>query len=141
MTTTSITTSSVPSARTLSLPSVLQLDAVVSGANGLAYLLGASLLDDLLGLPTGPLRAAGAFLLAYAAVVGFVGTRRPVPTAPVWAIIVGNAVWAAESLVAVAADLGSPSTVGAVWMVLQAVVVGGFAGLQWSALRRQRTAG
>ena len=128
-----ITTSTRP---TVSLPLALQLDAVVTGANGLAYLAGASVLDGLLGLPATPMRAVGAFLLVYAAAVGFLGTRRPVPTAAAWAVVAVNALWAADSVVAAAVDLGSPTTTGAVWMVLQAVVVAGFAAVQAAALRR-----
>ncbi len=69
----------------------LKLDAVVTGANGFAYLAAASLLDGPLGMPASFLRGVGAFLLVFAA---------------------------------------------AVWVVLQAIVVGGFAALQGAALRR-----
>lgn len=130
---TTITTSSRTA---VPLPLALQLDAVVSGANGLAYLAGASVLDGLLGLPAAPMRAVGAFLLVYAAAVGFVGTRRPVPAAGAWAVVAANELWVLASVVAVLAGLGSPTTTGSVWMVLQAVAVGGFAAVQWNALRR-----
>src|SRR5215217_5163508 len=47
----------------------LRLDAVVTAANGAAYLLAAPLLGDLLGLPAGWLRGVGVFLLLFGAVV------------------------------------------------------------------------
>jgi hypothetical protein len=123
---------------TATAPSLLRLalrtDAIVSGVNGAAYLFVAGPLSDLLGLPTGVLRGLGVFLLVYAAGVWLVGVR---PVAPaVRAVIAGNLVWTAGSLAVVAADVGSPTIVGAVWVVLQAVVVAGFAVLQLAGLRR-----
>ena len=52
------------------------------------------------------------------------------------AIVAVNAAWVAGSLAAVIAGWGSPSTAGSVWIVLQAVVVGAFAELQLTGLRR-----
>ncbi len=112
----------------------LRLDAVVTGANGAAYLLAAGPLAELLGLPAGVLRGVGAFLLVYAAAVGLVA-RRPVGSA-VRAVIGANALWAAGSVAVVVADLGTPSTPGAVWLVLQAAVVAAFAVAQAAGLRR-----
>jgi len=115
----------------------LRLDAVVTGLNGAAYLAGAALLDDLLGLSTGLLRGAGVFLLGYAAAVWLVGSRTRPGTAVVEAVVVLNALWAVGSVVAVVTGFGSPTTVGAVWLVLQAAVVAGFAALQFAGLRRR----
>jgi hypothetical protein len=112
----------------------LRLDAVVSGLNGAAYLLAAAPLADLLGLDAGVLRGLGAFLLAYGAAVWLVADR-PAPPA-VRTVVAGNALWAAGSLAAVATGLGSPTTLGAVWLVLQALVVAAFAALQATGLRR-----
>src|SRR5215217_7675811 len=77
----------------------LRLDAVVTAANGAAYLLAAPLLGDLLGLPAGWLRGVGVFLLLFGASSGRSppGPRRPAraarpappgprrpPSAPSW---------------------------------------------------------
>ena len=59
-----------------------RLDAVVTGANGAAYLLGASLLDGPLGLSPGLLRGVGAFLLVYAAAVWPSHPAGPSPAPP-----------------------------------------------------------
>ena len=59
----------------------LRLDAVVTGLNGAAYLLAASLLDDLLGLPAALLRGGGVFLLLFAATVWLVGARPAISSA------------------------------------------------------------
>jgi len=114
----------------------LKLDAVVTGANGAAYLAAAGPLSDLLGLSEALLRAAGAFLLAYAAVVWIVGSRKRIPRGPVYAVIAANAIWAVDSIVTALAGLGGPTTAGTVWIVLQAVVVAAFAELQLAGVRR-----
>ena len=116
----------------------LKLDAVVTGANGAAYLVAAGPLGDLLGLSPALLRGAGAFLLAFAAVVWLVAARDAIPRAAVVAIVVANLVWALDSAVAAAAGWGSPSTEGTVWIVLQAITVAAFADLQILGLRRAR---
>lgn len=128
---------------TTTAPSLLRLalrvDAVVSGLNGAAYLLLAGPLSDLLGLPAGVLRGVGVFLLVYAAVVWLVGSR---PAAPaVRAVIAGNLLWTAGSIAVVVADLGTPTVIGAVWLVLQAAVVAAFAVLQLAGLRRSTVSG
>jgi hypothetical protein len=109
---------------------VLKLDAAVTGANGVAYLAAAEPLEDLLGVSAGLLRPIGAFLVLFAAAVWFVATRRVVPRTAVLAIATANAVWALGSLVFAAAGASSPGTVGTVWVLLQALVVGSFAALQ-----------
>jgi hypothetical protein len=114
----------------------LGLDAVVTGANGAAYLLGASLLDGPLGLSPGLLRGVGVVLLVYAAAVWFVATRRRIPRAAVETVVGANLVWAAGSVVAAVVGIGSLTGLGAGWLVLQAAVVAGFAAAQIAGLRR-----
>jgi membrane-bound metal-dependent hydrolase YbcI (DUF457 family) len=128
MTTTKHT--AAPALTRVPLRLALKLDAVVTGANGAAYLVAAGPLEDLLGLDAALLRGAGAFLLAFAAAVWLTATRRAIPRAPVMAIVVANAVWAIDSVAAAAAQWGSPTTTGTVWILLQAVTVAGFAALQ-----------
>jgi hypothetical protein len=128
----------IPTARPRQLlRAALKLDAVVTGANGVAYLAAAGPIGDLLGLSEPLLRGTGAFLLVFAALVWLTATRRAIPRVPVLAIIAGNAAWAAGSIVAAIAGLGDPTTAGTVWMVMQAVVVAGFAELQLTGLRRR----
>ena len=113
----------------------LRLDAAVTGANGAAYLVAGGPLGDLLGLPSTWLRGAGAFLLLFTALVWLVASRPVPPRAAVTAIVAVNAVWAVDSVAMAIAGWGGPSTLGTVWIVLQAGVVGGFAALQWRGLR------
>ena len=125
------THTSAITSRLLPLRATLKLDAVVTGANGAAYLAAAGPIGDLLGLEPSLLRGVGAFLLAFAVCVWFA------PRAAVPVIASANVAWAAGSIVAAIADWGSPSTTGTVWIVLQAIVVAAFAELQLAALRRR----
>ncbi|HEV2774270.1 MAG TPA: hypothetical protein VGV90_01640 [Solirubrobacteraceae bacterium] len=119
-----------------SLPVALRLDAVVTAANGAAYLLAAGPLSDLLGLSAALLRVAGVGLLAFAAVVWLVAAAKRIARPAAATIIALNAVWAIGCIAAVLADLGTPTTAGAAWIVAQALVVAGFAELQVAGLRR-----
>jgi len=118
------------------LRTALTLDAGVTAANGAAYLALADPLHDVLGLSEALLRGAGAFLLVYALAVGLLAARPRPPRAGVLAVVAANAIWAADSVVAALAGWGDPTAAGAVWMVLQAVVVAGFAALQLAGLAR-----
>ena len=115
---------------------VLTADAAVTAANGLVYLALGSVIDDPLGLPAALLHGTGAFLLLYAAAVGFVATRPVVPRAGAWASVALNAAWVLDSVLVLALGSYSPTTAGSVWIALQAVVVAAFALLAALALRR-----
>ena len=113
--------------RSLLKPALI-LDAAVTGTCGVAYLAAAGPLEDLLGLPAAWLRTAGVVLVAFAALVAL-ASRRP-SAAAVRGIVAVNAAWAIGSVVFAIAGWGSPETAGSVWIVLQALVVAGFAELQ-----------
>jgi hypothetical protein len=115
----------------------LALDAVVTGANGLAYLAASGPLGRLLGVDPGLLLALGAFLAVYAAGVGLLASRARPAALPVRVVIEANLTWAAVSCLALALWL-SPTAAGAVWTVLQALTVAGFAALQHMALKARQ---
>ncbi|MEV4839408.1 hypothetical protein AB0K05_33235 [Nonomuraea sp. NPDC049486] len=117
---------------------VLAVDAVVTGVNGLAYLAAAGLLSDLLGPDAGLLRGIGIFLLAYGVAVGLLAGRRQVSEAGTQVVVGLNVVWAPASIAAVVTGLLAFTTIGAVWAILQALVVAGFAVLQIAGLRKLR---
>jgi len=116
----------------------LTLDAGVTAANGAVYLAAAGPLGELFGLPVGLLRGAGAFLLVFAVGVWAISRRDSPRRSAVAAIVAVNGLWAVASLVTAIAGWQSPTTAGTVWIVLQAIVVGGFAELQVAGLRRPR---
>ena len=116
----------------------LTLDGVATGANGVLYLAGAPLLDGWLGLPTEMLIAVGAFLIVYAALVLRLATRPEMPRVAVVAVIAANALWAIDSLIALALDWFTPTAVGQVLIAVQAVLVAGLAALQYVGLKQSR---
>jgi hypothetical protein len=115
----------------------LALDAVVTTGNGLAYAAASGPLGRFLGVDAGLLLGLGVFLTLYGVGVGYLASRKSPPTTGVRGVIEANTVWAVLSVVALVAWL-SPGTAGAVWIPLQAVTVGGFAALQYGALRELR---
>ncbi|MEU8251701.1 hypothetical protein [Nonomuraea sp. NPDC048916] len=133
-----MTASTVTTSRSTFLRLALALDAVVTGVNGLGYLAGADLLTDLLGPGTAPLRGIGAFLVVYSLAVGLLARRKSVNPAATMTVIALNIAWALGSVLAVVTGLIGFTTVGALWAVAQALVVGLFAALQIIGLRRLR---
>jgi len=111
-------------------------DAVASGGTGLLMVAGAGFLSGMLGLPVLLLSYAGAFLLPYAAVVAFVGTREPIRPRAVWPIIILNILWVADSFALLISQTPSPTLPGVVFVIFQATVVLAFAIAQIIGLRQ-----
>ena len=128
----------------VSEPSFLRLaliaDAAVSGFTGLAMVLGAGIVDGLLGLPATLLHYAGLSLIPFAALVGFIATRERLSRPAVWAIIAYNALWAVDSIVLIAGGWLTPTLLGYAFTVAQAIVVAAFAELQYVGMRKWRAA-
>ncbi|MCX4481447.1 hypothetical protein OOK44_34275 [Streptomyces cellulosae] len=117
---------------------LLALDAVVTGANALAYLALSGPLGRFLGIGSGLLLGLGAFLAVYAAGVGLLAARPHPPTAGVTGVVEANLAWTSASFLTLALWL-SPTAAGAVWVVLQALTVGGLAVLQHRALKARQS--
>ncbi|MDX3530928.1 hypothetical protein P1P75_32105 [Streptomyces sp. ID05-39B] len=116
----------------------LALDAVVTGANGVAYLAASNPLGRLLGVDSTLLLELGLALTVYAAAVGLLASRARPAVLPVRAVVEINLAWSALSVLALVLWL-SPTVTGAVWTVLQAATVAGFGALQHLALKARRT--
>lgn len=114
----------------------LRIDATASGALGVLGLAAAPLLADLLGPPTPVLFGVGAFFVVFAAALLVLAARRTVPRPAAWAVVVGNAVWAAGSVVATVAGADALTGLGTAVVLAQAAAVAVFATLQWTGLRR-----
>lgn len=129
-------------ARTLTLTPFLRLtllgDAAASGATGLLLTTGAGPLAQLLGLPTPLLHGAGLVLLPYVAFIAWTGTCERLPRWAVRAAVIINLFWAVDSALLLAAGPVSPTALGVVFVLAQALVVLGFAAMQWSALRQAK---
>jgi hypothetical protein len=115
---------------------VLVVDAVSTGAMGIAMVAFAELLADLLQLPVDLLGEAGIVLLPFAAFVAFVASRSETSRIAVWAIIAVNAVWAIESIVLLFTGWVAPNVLGYAFVIAQAAAVLLFADLEYMGLKR-----
>ena len=122
------------------LRNVLLADALSCLATGALQLVFTGPLASLLGLPAPLLAATGLFLLAYAAIVGWIALRDPVPRGFVWLFLAGNAGWAAGCIALLMSGAVAPTALGMAWVIAQAVTVGLLAELQWMGLRRRAIA-
>jgi hypothetical protein len=114
----------------------LLADAVVTGAVALLQTFGAGLLTPLLNLPEPLLLETGLFLIAYTALVGWLGTRQSIPKALVAIVIAGNAAWALGSVALMFSGAVTPNLLGYAFIVLHAITTGVFAELQYIGLRK-----
>ncbi|WP_018350521.1 hypothetical protein [Longispora albida] len=117
------------------LRTALRLDSVVTTGNGLAYLAFAGPLHELLGPSAGLLRALGILLILYGAAVMLVSLPAAISRAATWTVVAVNGLWTVASIAELLAGGLDTTTAGSVWVVLQALTVGGFAGLQFLGLR------
>jgi hypothetical protein len=111
-------------------------DAIFSGLSAVLLTFDAGALAPLLDLPEALLRETGLFLIAYAALVGWLGTRQTLPRALVAIVIAGNAAWTLASIALLFSGAVTPNLVGEAFVVMQAIAVGAFAELQYIGLRR-----
>lgn len=114
---------------------VLLADAVVSGAAGVAMIIGGRFLAPLLHLPEPLLATAGAALMPWFAGLIALARMGRIPRQAVRAVVAMNLAWVLGS-VAVLFAL-APSILGYAFVIAQAVAVGLFAELQMLALRRE----
>jgi hypothetical protein len=114
----------------------LLADAIFSGVSALGLTFGASAFASLFNLPEALLQETGLFLIAYAAFVGWLGTRASTPKALVIIVVAGNAAWTLASIALLFSGAVSPNVLGEIMVVAQAIATGVFAELQYVGLRR-----
>jgi hypothetical protein len=114
----------------------LLADAVFSGIAAMVLTLDAGALAPLLALPEALLRETGLFLIAYTALVGWLGTRQTMPKILVAIVIAGNIAWTVASIALLFSDAVTPNLLGEVFVAAQAIATGVFAELQYIGLRR-----
>jgi hypothetical protein len=116
---------------------LVRLDAVICAASGIVLGVAAPVLDGLLGVPIVVLLLLGMILLAFGGYLALVARNGP-SAASVKGLAVGNLLWAAMSVVVVAADWLTLTTAGTIVALLQAASVAVLAGFQFRALSRAR---
>jgi hypothetical protein len=120
------------------LRQALVADATTSAAFGLMMLIGAGALSAVFGLPEMLLRLAGLVLLPYAAFIGWLGLREEILKPIGWAVVLGNVLWAADSLLLLVSGWVAPTSAGYAFVIAQALVVLMYAEFQFVGLRRSR---
>ncbi|HET7217657.1 MAG TPA: hypothetical protein VFJ02_06395 [Vicinamibacterales bacterium] len=121
--------------RSVLLRRVLLADAVISGATGIAMMLGAETLGALFGVPGTLLRWAGVSLIPFAGFVGVLAARESVAAAAVRAVIVANVLWAVDSVLLLFTGWVDPSLLGYAFIIGQAVIVAALAEIQHIGLK------
>jgi hypothetical protein len=114
----------------------LLADAIFSGVGAALMTFDASTLAPLLNLPEALLRETGLFLIAYTALVGWLGSRPSVSRPLVMIVIAGNAAWTLASIALLFSGAVSPNLLGELFIVAQAIATGVLAELQYIGLRR-----
>ena len=117
----------------------LKMNAVFSTLSAVAMLLAANWVAEQVGLP-GPANvyAVAVFLLFFAAQLGNIVRTRTIRTWEIVAIIVGDLLWVAGSVVLGAIYFRSFSTIGALLVDAVALAVLIFAVMQIRGLREHR---
>jgi len=115
---------------------VLIVDALTSGACGVAMFALADVFASLLQLPVELVREAGMILLPFAAFVGFVASRQAPARIAVWAIIALNIVWVVDSVMLLFTGWVAPNVLGYVFVIAQAAMVLVLADLEYMGLKR-----
>jgi hypothetical protein len=118
----------------------LLADAIFSGVSAVLLRLGAGELAPLTNLPEALLRETGLFLIAYAALVGWLGSRPLMPKALVVVVIAGNAAWMLASIALLFSGAVTPNLLGEAFVAIQAIAVGALAELQYIGLRKSANA-
>jgi hypothetical protein len=124
----------------LFLRRAIQADAVFSGVSALLLTFAGGALAPWLNLPEALLRETGLFLIAYAALVGWLGTRQSMPKPLVVIVIPGNAAWTLASIALLFSGAVTPNLLGEAFVAIQAIAVGALAELQYIGLRRSAEA-
>ncbi|WP_370324647.1 hypothetical protein [Euzebya sp.] len=113
----------------------LTLDAIVSGAAGVALLAGSGLLAEPLGISTPWLIGLGAFMALYAVDLRLLATRLPRLWGIARLIPPGNAGWVLASLAAVALRAWELTGLGTAVVLGQAAIVAVLVVVQARAVR------
>ena len=123
---------------TLFLRRILGLDSLSCLAMGLLMGLGAGALAPLFGLPETLIRVAGLMLLPLAAFIGWLASRPSPPRLLVWAVIIGNLAWTAESFLTLGQS--QATALGTAFASAQAVAVLSLAMLEYVGIRKAAVA-
>jgi hypothetical protein len=116
----------------------IRLDAWISGAFGIALLVGGGPFMDALGAPSTFLWAVGGVCLVYAGALFVLQTRGSIARRAAWTVVVANTVWVILSLLLLVSSWLPVTPLGVALLLAQAAGVAALADLQLVALVRQK---
>jgi hypothetical protein len=125
-----------PSSTTAQRAKWILVDALVSGSAGVLLLAGSPFVEGTLGLRRHSSQESARSCSSTAALVGL--ARLGAPASGVAAVVAGNTLWVAASVIVALADWLTFTDVGTALTLLQAGVVAVLAELQLLSLRRSR---
>ena len=114
----------------------LLLDATASGGMGVLLALGAGPLEPLLGLSRSLLWGVGLFLIPFAAFLVWLALRGSALRGLVRLVVVGNVLWVVASVLLLVSRWVSPTTLGTLFVIIQAAAVAALAYLEHRAVTR-----
>jgi len=115
---------------------VLFADAATCLMCGLLLSIGGGFLQNLLGLPVSMMFYAGLSLFPFAAFLIYAATRKSISKTVVWLIIGLNMLWTIDSFLLLVSGYASPTTLGYIFVIFQALGVLMFADLEFIGLRK-----
>lgn len=116
------------------LRNVLLLDAATGVGAGALMAFGTGPVASMTLLPAGLLTLAGLALFPVAAFMAFVALKRPLWTAGVWTVVIGNLGWVLASVGLLATGAVAPNALGVLFVLAQAATVAVLAGLEYAGL-------
>ena len=119
---------------------VLSADALTCFATGLLMMFGSDGLAELLGLPATLLLYAGVSLIPVAAFLAYLASHEALSQTMVWAVIILNIIWTVGSFLLVLTDWAIPTGFGYAFIIVQAMGVAVFAGLEYVGLKQSLAA-
>ncbi len=114
----------------------LLLDGVASGGLGVLLTVAAGPFASLLGGSDTLHRTVGIVLIAYGAALLYLGIRPVIARPAAGTVVVLNCGWVLASAAVAIADPWSLTALGTAFVVAQALIVAGFAALQFAGLRQ-----
>jgi len=124
--------------RRLSLQTILGLDAATCAAMGMLLVLASGPIAGLTAIPGSLLFIAGLLLLPIAVFMAIFTQTATVPAWAVQVIVAGNVLWVLGGVILPISGLIAPNGLGWLFLLMQAIVVALFAGLEWAG--RQHSA-
>jgi hypothetical protein len=115
---------------------VLWIDAATCVATGAMLMIGATGLEQSLGLQAALLRYSGFSLLPFAAFLVFLATRENFSRSAVWFVILLNVLWTIDSFLLLFTNWVTPTELGYLAVAAQALGVAFIAGLEYAGLRK-----